>query len=377
MGKARSQTKIKAQLTAAEEEEKKRQQKLDKQVAANKFDKILKENAPDSIPKVIEIATKLRMISWEDYPHEVQYTLERRPDFLKKVIEEDGRPAIWHGEYQVPDEKKMIFRLLVYCGLFKRREGNILVRQFVIYLGTEPPVMQTKIDEQDLFFRFQLIPIIDIPYELLLESGEPQEAILAMLANFHGEKPENVIQKVVKAIAKNTENDLDKQRHFQQLQVMGQLRNFEPIIDTIMESENLQEYVSIERTWFYKQGVKASNAKYEKLLSEAEEQRLKAEEQRLKAEEQQRKIEEQRQSDLEKKQERLMAALLLNDAMGKDKVALLVDVPLQTVEDVVAKITKTRTLLMTNILTWEEIATKLQASLDFVKTVANAPTGTV
>jgi uncharacterized protein (DUF2164 family) len=354
MGKARNQTKIKAQLTA-EEEEKRRQQKFANQLAANKFDKIIKENAPDSIPKVIEIATQLRMISWEDYPHEVQYTLERRPDFLKKVIEEDGKPAIWHGEYQVPDEKKMIFRLLVYCGLFKRREGNILVRQFVIYLGTDAPVMQTEIHERDLFFRFQLIPIIDIPYELLLESGEPQEAILAMLGNFHGEKPEKVIQKVVQTIAKNTENELDKQRHFQQLQVMGQLRNFEPIIDTIMESENLQEYVSIERTWFYKQGVKASNAKYEKLLSEAE----------------------QRQHDLEQKQERFIAALLLEDAKDKDKVALLVDVPLQTVEEVSVKITKTRTLLMTNILTWEEIAAKIQVSLDFVKTVANASIGKV
>lgn len=360
MGKARSKTKISAQSTV-ENEEKRRQQRLDKQLAANKFDKIIKENAPNSIPKIIEIATKLRMIHWEDYPHEVQYTLERRPDFLKKVIEEDGKPAIWHGEYQVPDEKKMIFRLLVYCGLFKRKEGNILVRQFVIYLGAEPPIMQTEIHEQDLFFRFQLIPIIDIPYELLLESGEPQEAILAMLGNLHGAEPEKVIQKVVKTIAQNTENELDKQRHFQQLQVMGQLRNFELIIDTIMESENLQEYVSIERTWFYKQGAKAAEAKaeakakadeakYKKLLSEAE----------------------QRQHDLEKRQERLIAALLLNDAMNKEKVAILVEVPLQTVEDVTVKITKTHTLLMTNILTWEEIAAKLEVSLDFVKTVANA-----
>ena len=94
MGKARSKTKISAQLTAKEEEEKRQQQKFAKQLAANKFDKIIKENAPDSIPKVIEIATNLRMISWEDYPHEVQYTLERRPDFLKKVIEQDGNPAI-------------------------------------------------------------------------------------------------------------------------------------------------------------------------------------------------------------------------------------------------------------------------------------------
>ena len=193
----------------------KQQKTEDKQAAANKFDKIIKENAPDSIDKVIEVATSLRMISWEDYPHEVQYTLERRPDFLKKVVEDDGTPAIWHGEYQVPDDKNMVFRFLVYCGLFKRNEGNILVRQFVLYLGEELPLMQTEIRDPDLFFRFHLIPIIKLPYKIFLESGKPQEAILSMLCDLQGELPEKVLELVIQAIVKNADSDLDKHKHLQ------------------------------------------------------------------------------------------------------------------------------------------------------------------
>ena len=344
MGKARNKP---IQLLSEKERRERAEreaERLKNQIAANRFDKIFKENVPDSIDRIIEIATNLRMISSEDYPHEVQYTLERRPDFLKKVIEEDGQPAIWHGEYQVPDDKKMVFRFLVYCGLFKRNEGNILVRQFVIYLGKEPPVMQTEINEPNLFFRFQLIPLIDIPFELLLESGKPQEAILAMLGNFHGEMPEKVVQKVIQTIVKNAETDLEKQKHLQQLQVMGQLRNFEEIIDKIMESESLQEYVSIERTWFYKQGVKATASKYEQLLEEKEEQRRKEEEQ-------------------------LVAALLLNSVMEKDKIAILAGTQIEVVDRIDVKIQKVQKLLEAQVLTVDEIAIALKVSENFVKLV--------
>ncbi len=372
MGKTRNKT-IKL-LSEKERREiaEREAERLRKLSAANKFDKIIKENAPESIDRVIEIALNLKMISCEDYPSEVQYTLERRPDFLKKVVEEDGTSAIWHGEYQVPDEKKMIFRFLVYCGLFKRNEGNILVRQFAIYLGTEPPQMQTEINDVDLFFRFHLIPIINIPFESLLESGNPEEAILAVLANLQGEKPENVIRKIIQTIVKNSDSDLEKQKHIQQLHVMSQLRNFEPLIDNIMESENLLEYVSVERTWYYKQGVKAAEAKFEKKFELHEQKRLKEQEQRRKEDEQRRKEDEQRRKEDERQRqekEQLIAALLLSHFMSKEHIAPLVSSHLDLIESIEAKIQKTQKLLDADLLTTEEIASVVKVSIDFVKLV--------
>ena len=372
------------------EELEKRRKLEERQAAANRFDKIIKENAPDSIEKVIEVASQLRMISWEDYPHEVQYTLERRPDFLKKVVEQDGTKAIWHGEYQVPDDKKMIFRFLVYCGLFKRREGHILVRQFVIYLGEEPPLMETEINDPDLFFRFHLISIIKLPFHKFLESGKPQEAILAMLCDLKGESAEKVLESVVQTIVKNADSDLDKQKHLQQLQIMGQLRNFEQIIEKVMESESLKEYVSIERTPFYKKGAAATAAKYEELLSinelrsREEEQKRKEEEQKRKEEEQKRHIleqeekqkrhileqeKEQKRHILEQEKEQLIAVLLLNSAMKKEKIVQLAGVHIEIVEKVAMKVAKIQKLLAAQVLTVDEIALVSQVTPDFVKAV--------
>jgi uncharacterized protein (DUF2164 family) len=332
----------------------KRQKLIEKQQDANKFDRILKENAPDSIDRIIEIATNLRMIQWEDYPHEVQYTLERRPDFLKKVVEQDGTPAIWHGEYQVPDDKKMVFRFLVYCGLFKRNEGNILVRQFVIYLGENPPEMQTEITDPDLFFRFSLIPLILIPYEKLMESGKPAEAILAMLCDLQGKPPEQVLQKVVQAIVQNSDSDLEKQKHLQQLQIMGQLRNFVEIIENVMESESLKEYVSIEKTYFYKKGMEAATtaaeAKYQKL-------------------EQERKDIELR---LLQEHELFIASLLLNDSFKKEKIATFASATMEVIENVEAKILKIQKLLSGQMLNVEEIAYVAKVTPAFVQIVADA-----
>jgi hypothetical protein len=171
-----------------------------------------------------------------------------------------------------------------------------------------------------------------------------------------------------KARSKVQSTELEK--HLQQLQLMGQLRNFDSIIDEAMESESLHEHISIERTSFYKQGFKAAEAK-------AEQRRLQEEEARQIEEEARRKEAEAREYALEKKEERLIATLLLNNAMGKEQVAALVDVPLQKVEETTVKIEKSHTLLMTHILTFEEIAAKMQVSVDFVKTVANAPNSLV
>jgi hypothetical protein len=147
---------------------------------------------------------------------------------------------------------------------------HIPVRQFVIYLGEEQPTMETRLIERDLTYCFHLIALINIPYPYFLATGRPEEAILAILGNFQGESPEKVIFDILEVIIQNTISDLDKQKYFQQLQVIGQLRNFGSLIEKIMFTESLRDYVSIEKTPWYKYGVNAgtaaAEAKFEKKL---------------------------------------------------------------------------------------------------------------
>jgi hypothetical protein len=414
----------------------KRRKSTEKQEKANQFDKIVKENSAFTIERIIEIVTGMTCRNTVDVPAELQRTIERRPDYLKQVIEADGTTAFWHVEYQVPDDKKMLARCFFYCGLCKNKAINIPVRQFVIYLGAENPQMETEIHERDLIYRFQLISLINIPFQCFLQTGRPEEALLAMLGDLQGESPENVIRMIIEIVIQNTISDLDKQKYFQQLQVMGQLRNFEALIENIMITESLRDYVSIERTPWYKLGVAESEAKFQKKLAqqeaiwmklvkarEAEIQAKDLEKQKQEAllQEQKQKqealLQEQKQALLQEqmqkqeallqeqmqkqevwlqeqmqKQEALLqeqkqkeqiallakqqlqqmiAILLIDNHLSKEKIAFSLNISLDEILNIEAKILKIKALIATQILTVEEIAKTFEVTSIFVQLVAN------
>jgi hypothetical protein len=425
----------------------KKRKSSEKQEKANQFDKIVKENSAFTIERIIEIVTGMTCRNTIDVPAELQRTIERRPDYLKQVIEADGTTAFWHVEYQVPDDKKMLARCFFYCGLCKNKAMNIPVRQFVIYLGAEKPQMETEIVERDLIYRFQLISLIDIPFQIFLQTGRPEEALLAMLGDLQGESPENVIRMIIEIVLQNTISDLDKQKYFQQLQVMGQLRNFEALIENIMITESLRNYVSIERTPWYKLGVAESEAKFQKKLAQQEaiwmklvkerEQEIQAKElekQKQEAEQKQKQeallqeqkqkqeallqeqkqkqeallqeqkqkqeallqeqkqkqeallqeqkqkqealLQEQKQKEqiaLQAKQQlqQMIAILLIDNHLSKEKIAFTLNISLDEILQIEAKILKIKALVATQILTVEEMAKTFDVTTIFVQLVAN------
>jgi hypothetical protein len=399
----------------------KRRKSPEKQEKANQFDKIVKENSAFTIERIIEIVTGMTCKNAVDLPAELQRTIERRPDYLKQVIESDGTIAFWHVEYQVPDDRKMLARCFFYCGLCKNKAINIPVRQFVIYLGAEKPQMETEISERDLVYRFQLIALIEIPFQLFLTTGRPEEAILAILGDLQGISPEEVIRAVIEIVLQSTDSDLDKQKYFQQLQVMGQLRNFEALIENIMITESLRNYVSIERTPWYKLGVTegtaAAEVKFQKKLAQQEaiwmklvkerEQQIQAkelekqkqetllqeqkqkqeallQEQKQKQEallqEQKQKqealLQEQKQKEqiaLQAKQQlqQMIAILLIDNHLSKEKMAFTLSVSLDEIQIIETKILKIKSLIDTNILTIEEMAKTFDVTTIFVQLVAN------
>jgi hypothetical protein len=89
----------------------KRRKSPKKQEQANQFDKIMKENSEFTTERIIEIVTGLTFKSSKEMPAELQRTIERRPGFLKQVIESDDTDAFWHVEYQVVDDVALLFLL--------------------------------------------------------------------------------------------------------------------------------------------------------------------------------------------------------------------------------------------------------------------------
>ena len=54
----------------------------------------------------------------------VQKTIERELDFLKRVIDHEGKEFILHLEFQTTDDPKMIYRMVEYRGILLQRSPS-------------------------------------------------------------------------------------------------------------------------------------------------------------------------------------------------------------------------------------------------------------
>ena len=73
---------------------------------AQDYDKIFKENIEELLPSMAKVLLGIDPFSMEEIPDDLQHTIERRPDFLKKVHRNAGREDyILHLEFHVKDEE--------------------------------------------------------------------------------------------------------------------------------------------------------------------------------------------------------------------------------------------------------------------------------
>ncbi len=80
---------------------------------ANEYDIIFKENLEILIPFLAKMLLGIEASRWETLSTEIPLTLERRPDFLKKVYPADGSPPyLLHLEFQTRIDAEMPYRML-------------------------------------------------------------------------------------------------------------------------------------------------------------------------------------------------------------------------------------------------------------------------
>lgn len=119
---------------------------------AQSYDKIFREKIEEL---VVPLATKLLNLlipALEEIPNDLQVTVERKPDFLKKVIHPDpGQNYILHFEFQTADDSGMAERMLEYFAMLYRKY-HLPVKQYVFYIGRGNSRMQTRIAEENLSF---------------------------------------------------------------------------------------------------------------------------------------------------------------------------------------------------------------------------------
>jgi hypothetical protein len=159
----------------------------------NQYDKIFPENLEAALPGLIKNLLGIHAVYTEELPDDIQHTKERKPDVLKKVTDKNGETFVLHIEFQVKDELEMVYRMAEYYIMLLRRY-RLRVQQYVIYIGASTPAMTDHIRSEPMNFKYRLITFSAVDYQLFLRSENPEEKMLAILADFGGGDPKRIIE---------------------------------------------------------------------------------------------------------------------------------------------------------------------------------------
>lgn len=273
---------------------------------AQQYDKVFKEIMEALLPPIIEKVLGLQLVTLEEIPDTLQHTKEREPDVFKLVRDDLGNTFVFQLEFESRSAAKdkahiMLGRLLEYYGMaFLNYQQP--VRQYVIYLGTDQPNMQTKLETETLKFEFKLIKLADIPYETFVsEFSSAEEAIIAILANFQTTPKEVAIEKIAAKIKQTKATGLVLQRYFQQLRILANLRGLASLVEQMMN--HIFEHIDWTQDRVYQKGFEESakqsasalkglterlkKIEAEKQKAEAEKQKEEAEKEKIEAEKRQ------------------------------------------------------------------------------------------
>ena len=251
-------------------EQKKEPDKINERLQGSRFDKILRENMPYAMPGITEKVLKLNIVSTQELKDKIQITRQKEVDVLRIVTDTKGDKYILHLEFESKNKVKMNYRMGEYrCMLHQIHDYPI--KQYVIYMGKAAMKIPSRIDLPGLKFEYTLIDFSKLPYKMFLSSDEPEEQILAALANFGDEGPTIALQEILKKLGKGSSEELEGNKYYNQLRVLIQMRNLDEPIKKAMEHVNT--FFKKERDVLYKWG-KEEGMQLAKIKAEEEKKQI-------------------------------------------------------------------------------------------------------
>ena len=216
------------------------------------FDRIIKENVEALLLPLAKQLLGITINNPVDLPEKLQTTVEREPDFLKRVSADDGTEFILHLEFQTHDEPKMVYRMAEYKALLQRK-FELPVKQFVVYLGTRQPKMRTELKEEEKITGFELKNIHNLPVDPTLASDVPEKVILAILSDYPKADAEHVIARIIQRLRAVSSNEAALKKSIQQLLVLSRLRKLNE--ETKKQIDAMPITYDIEQDYLYNQGI--------------------------------------------------------------------------------------------------------------------------
>jgi predicted DNA-binding protein (UPF0251 family) len=171
---------------------------------------------------------------------------------------------IGHIEFHIKDEADIFYRAFETCAMMKRKKPNLDIFQIIVYMGEKPAEnILARMTGRHFTYELKVIQFIDIPVEVFLNADSAAEVVLGILGNFGGKSPEIVIPQLVEKVIKYAKTDLERLKFLQHLRIFGKLRNFEPLINSIMENTIAYFGLKDEDDYMYKRGEAKAKASLE------------------------------------------------------------------------------------------------------------------
>ena len=236
-------------------------QPTDEQLQGNQHDKIIKESIEETMNFLLKIFAHIEVVKSEQLPTEIQQTQERKPDFLKIVTDISGLQIIGHLEFHIKDEVDIFYRAFETCAMMKRKKPDLDIFQIIVYMGEKPAEnIIERMTGRHFTYELKLIQCINIPVEVFLNAESAGEDVLGILSDFGGKSPEIVIPQLVEKVVKYAKTDLERLKFLQHLRIFSKLRNFEPLINSIMENTIAYFGLKDEDDYMYKRGEAKAKA---------------------------------------------------------------------------------------------------------------------
>jgi len=226
------------------------------------YDKIIKENIDAIFLPLLEKFTGIRIREASELKDKIQYTIEREPDFTKRVVDAEGRKFILHLEFQTADDPKMVRRMAVYKALLQYKY-EIPTKQFVIYLGQGISNMRSVLPEHERIIGFTLKNIVDLSSVELMNSDVPEEILLSILADYPKVNVNETLDRLITRLQRASKDAVALERYLKQLLVLSRLRNLE--IETKRKIDKMPITYDISKDGLYQQGIE--KAKYQMIVN--------------------------------------------------------------------------------------------------------------
>lgn len=121
--------------------------------------------------------------------------------------------------------------------------------------------MLTELREERLQFSYLLLNLSQLPMRVFLESKQPQEIVMAILADFGSVSAPDAIRQIIQKVVETSSGPLAFNRYIRQLRILANLRKLTPQIDLIMEG--LMSFFKEEEDVLYVRGERKGERKGE------------------------------------------------------------------------------------------------------------------